>query len=467
MKKIITFLTVFMLAGSLLAQVPQSFNYQAVVRDAGGQIIANTQVGMKISILQGTVDGTAVCIEEFTPTTNDFGLVTLAIGSMNTTDFADIDWSAGPYFIKVELDPAGGTSYGEMGTTQLLSVPYSLHAKTVESITEADPVFGSSIAGGITEVDTANWNNKLESYIETDPVFGASVAAGISGTDTTNWNNKLDAEVDGSVTNEIQTISRTGLTVTLTDGGSYTDSVNVFTGNMKNQNITNLADPVNDQDAASKAYVDALLERINELESQPGIVKDYDNNLYTTIKIGNQVWIAENLKTTHYANGDAIPDGTGAGNIFSETDPEYWFAYDDDLDNVSNYGRLYTWYTVTDSRNVCPDGWHVPTDAEWTELTDYLGGTSISGGKLKETGTTHWNSTNTGATNETGFTALPGGMRNGGGTFYNIGSYGFWWSSTESSTTLSWARSLSYMSTNVYRDGYSKESGYSVRCLRD
>jgi uncharacterized protein (TIGR02145 family) len=117
--------------------------------------------------------------------------------------------------------------------------------------------------------------------------------------------------------------------------------------------------------------------------------------------------------------------------------------------------------------NACPDGWHLPSDAEWTELTDYLGGESVAGGKLKETGTTHWASPNTGATNETGFTALPGGYRFNFGAFSNIGIYGFWWSATESNATHAWYRDMFYGYCNVSRIDYNKEVGFSVRCLRD
>jgi hypothetical protein len=106
-------------------------------------------------------------------------------------------------------------------------------------------------------------------------------------------------------------------------------------------------------------------------------VSDINENTYKVVKIGEQFWMAENLKSTQFANGDEIPNGTGVGDVSGETDPQYWFAYDDDLNNVSSYGRLYTWYTVTDSRNVCPDGWHVPTDNEWTELTTYLDSESM------------------------------------------------------------------------------------------
>ncbi len=118
-------------------------------------------------------------------------------------------------------------------------------------------------------------------------------------------------------------------------------------------------------------------------------------------------------------------------------------------------------------QGVCPTGWHVPSDAEWTELTDYLVGTSDAGGKLKETGTTHWNSPNTSATNETGFTALPGGDRGHGGTFDGVGDTGYWWSATEGSTSNAWYRNMYYDRSNVYRLYGNKELGFSVRCVRD
>ncbi|MCD4736398.1 MAG: hypothetical protein K8R53_10160, partial [Bacteroidales bacterium] len=124
----VTFLLFVMLFS--FGQSPERFNYQAVVRGSGGSLIVNSQVGIKISILQGSTSGTEVCIEEFSPTTNDYGLVILEVGSVNSVDFELIDWSAGPYFVKIELDENGGTAYSEMGTSQLLSVPYALHATT-------------------------------------------------------------------------------------------------------------------------------------------------------------------------------------------------------------------------------------------------------------------------------------------------------------------------------------------------
>ena len=199
MKKIITVCAVLLMTASVFAQAPEKMSYQAVVRDGSNALVTSTAVGMQISILQGSASGTAVYVETQTPTSNINGLVSLEIGSGTVVsgDFTTIDWANGPYFIKTETDPTGGTSYTITGTSQLLSVPYALHAKTAETvtgtITETDPIFGASVASGITGADTTNWNNKLDSYTETDPIFGASVASGITGADTTNWNNKLDS----------------------------------------------------------------------------------------------------------------------------------------------------------------------------------------------------------------------------------------------------------------------------------
>jgi len=188
-----------------------------------------------------------------------------------------------------------------------------------------------------------------------------------------------------------------------------------------------------------------------------------DGNEYNWVQIGDQVWMAENLKYLP----SVVGPGTG-----SQTTPHYYvYGYNGtDVNaakattNYATYGVLYNW---TAAMNACPDGWHLPSDAEWTELTDYLGGTSVAGGKLKETGTTHWASPNTGATNETGFTALPGGSRSNNGTFYNIGNYGRWWSATEIHSNNAWYWGMYYDSSNVSRKNYVEELGFSVRCLRD
>jgi uncharacterized protein (TIGR02145 family) len=195
-------------------------------------------------------------------------------------------------------------------------------------------------------------------------------------------------------------------------------------------------------------------------------VTDNEGNVYKTVTIGTQVWMAENLKATKFKDGTPIPlitDNNEWGNLST---PGYCW-YDNESDTyVQTYGALYNWYTVNTGM-LCPEGWHVPADEEWTILVDYLGGEEVAGGKLKETGTIHWNSPNTGATNETGFTALPGGYRDNDGSFGYIGHSGIWWSSTEYITYNAWARHMYYIGSNVHRSSGGKHSGYSVRCVKD
>jgi uncharacterized protein (TIGR02145 family) len=195
------------------------------------------------------------------------------------------------------------------------------------------------------------------------------------------------------------------------------------------------------------------------------IVIDIDGNQYATVKIGTQVWMAENLKTSKFADGSVIPNVT-ANAAWTQLSTPAWCSYDNNSSNDSIYGKLYNWVTVADSRNVCPTGWHVPADAEWTTLIDFLGGDSIAGGKMKSV--TGWNAPNTGASNESNFSALPGGFRfDFSGVCAAIGDYGSWWSSTESSAINACYRSVSRNSPNVVRICSINKYGRSVRCLRD
>jgi len=208
---------------------------------------------------------------------------------------------------------------------------------------------------------------------------------------------------------------------------------------------------------------------------ETGMVTDIDDNTYQTVKIGNQTWMAENLKVTHYRNGNAIskvPNNT----VWSATSEGAYCNYDNTDSNADIYGSLYNWYAVNDSRNIAPEGWHIPTDEEWKELEMYLGMSQVDvdatgwrgtdeGGKLKHAGTSHWNTPNAGATNESGFTALPGGYRNdtsGDGTFNGLGLSANFWSSTDA-----WTHALNYLNSQVYRNEDYKSPGHSVRCVKD
>jgi uncharacterized protein (TIGR02145 family) len=403
MKKIYSLLASFFFTAILMAQAPQGINYQAVVRNADGSLIENTQVGMRISILQGSATGTAVCEEEFTPTTNAFGLVTLAIGSVNTTDFAAIDWSSGLYFIKVELDPAGGTSYTEMGTSQLISVPYALYAETAESL-----------SGGYSETQNLS--------------------------DVIAINNKANGQ------------------------------------------IKSLTDPTDAQDAATKSYVDAVLLRMLDWQAELG-VKDIDGNEYKAVRMGNQVWMTENLRTTKYSDGTSIPLKVVSDDDWVALNTPGYCWYNDDSATYSNlYGAIYNWYVVNTGK-LCPTGWHVPTDADWTQMENYLikngynyDGTT-SGNKIAKSlaAATGWPaSSNTGVpgntdypaySNKSGFTALPVPCR--GLTFDCCEEFGKWWSATNYDPSAAWLRVIYYDKSYVERDYYLMPAGLSVRCVKD
>jgi uncharacterized protein (TIGR02145 family) len=204
--------------------------------------------------------------------------------------------------------------------------------------------------------------------------------------------------------------------------------------------------------------------------TDPINVSDNDGNVYTVIRIGTQVWMKENLKTTKYRNGDLIETTTPATlDILSEVTPKYQWAYDGDESNIAIYGRLYTWYAATDSRNICPTGWHLPTYPEWETLIASASpeNWNAAGDKLKEAGTTHWLGPNAGATNESGFTALPGGSRYSD-RFNEIGYNGYWWTTLEGySMDAATSIGMGYDMSNLLGYYSSKLTGNSVRCLKD
>jgi uncharacterized protein (TIGR02145 family) len=204
------------------------------------------------------------------------------------------------------------------------------------------------------------------------------------------------------------------------------------------------------------------------LEIGPGTVLDVDGNVYHTVKIGTQEWLVENLKVTHYRNGDTITHANSMTKMTIERGQGTYWNYNnkDSLGNI--YGHLYNFYALTDPRFLAPLGWRVASDSDWTVLSTYLGGDSISGGKMKETGTTHWKSPNIGATNESGFTVLPGGNYNSVTGFFSFLGYGTSiWTSTENDANDAYACALYNNTVAFYHGpGIPKFGGLSVRCVK-
>jgi uncharacterized protein (TIGR02145 family) len=383
MKNLLTIFFIGFVTLSSLAQAPQKFSYQTVVRNASNQLLVGQTVGIKISILQGSANGSAVYAETHTPQTNANGLATLEIGggSLLSGNFANINWGNGPFFVKTETDPNGGNNYTITNTSQLLSVPYALYAAKAPDQQQL-------------------------------------------------------------------TVSFTGDTLYLQNGG-FVIIPGISTANIPISSHTCGASNVHNP---AKTY---------------GTMTDQQGNSYKTIVIGNQEWMAENLKTSIYRNGESI--ATNLTNAEWEntinTQIGAWAFYNNDSQYDCPYGKLYNGYAVADPRHVCPTGWHEPTETELSSLTNYLGGGDIACGKMKSTGVHYWNSPNTFATNESGFSGLPGGHRKYNG-YYEIGEYCYLWSPTDYDG-WSWHLNLSYGSGSSMQYATHKYRGFSVRCLRD
>lgn len=196
-----------------------------------------------------------------------------------------------------------------------------------------------------------------------------------------------------------------------------------------------------------------------------GFITCIDGNTYKTVTIGTQIWMAENLKATKYNDGTSIPNVSNSTAWSQLTTGALCDLYNKSS-NSEIYGKLYNWHAVNTGK-LCPIGWHVPSNEEWSTLIDYLGGESVAGGKLKEIGTTHWSSPNEGATNETGFSALPGGLRGSSGAFGSVVTSTLWWSSTQSDTNNAYYHSVYSWYNSVSKDYHDKGNGFSVRCVRD
>jgi uncharacterized protein (TIGR02145 family) len=505
MKKLLPLIATVFISINLFAQAPQKMSYQAVIRNASNALVTNAPVKMRISILQGNNPGTSVYSELHSATTNANGLVSIEIGegTNKTGTFSSINWGNGTYFLRTETDPNNGTNYTITGTSQLLSVPYALEANNAANARRSDSAkfAGNGLPSGGAQNQIMYWNGT--SWVMLSP--------GSNGQTLTICNGMLTWTTGGVCPPLITTLNCAGATNigTLKPGvaASGVNSVVPYTGgngetyaaqNISSTGVTGLTATlaagtlvngagtlnytITGTPATSGTASFALsiggqsctLSRSVEIT-----VTDASGNTYPTVTIGTQVWMAENLRTTKYRDGSNIPvvtDNTQWANNWNNGNPLQqpmmcWYNNDQATYTANKFGALYNWYAINPAtngnKNVCPTGWHVPTDAEWTTLTTFLGGQNVAGGNMKSTGTQYWSSPNTDATNSSGFSGLPGGFRVSNGVFDNFGLNGNWWSSTETSTVSAWNRRLGYSLGGVYRYDYVKAYGFSVRCVKD
>lgn len=410
MKKIITICAVLLMTASVFAQSPEKMSYQAVVRDGSNNLVTSSAVGMQLSILQGSASGTAVYVETQTPTSNANGLVSVEIGSGTVVsgNFTSINWSNGPYFIKTETDPTGGTSYSITGTSQLLSVPYALHAKTAETvtggITENDPVFSAwdkSTGISITESQISD----LQSYLEL-PTSG-------NAGDMAYWNGTAWVTV-AATTNEGATLQMIGGVPTWI-GGTPPPT----------PNVTN--------PTTGEIWMD------RNLGASQVATSSTDAAAYGDLYQWGRAADGHESRTSGTTSTLATSDTPGHGNFITNGSSSPYDWRNPQNDNL--------WQGVSGTNNPCPSGYRLPTEAEW------------------EAERTSWSSND-----EAGAFASPlklpvaGYRSHHDGMLMNVGSSGSYWSSTVNGTG---ARRLMFGRGGAGMFSYGRALGYSVRCLKD
>ena len=375
MKKLFNLLLCFFVLPQLYAQAPQRISYQAVIRNSSNNLVLNTPVKIRISILQGGATGSEIFSEIHSAITNANGLVSLEIGAggSQTGNVANINWGNNTYFLKTQTDPNNGTNYTITGTTQILSVPYALQA------------------------------------------------------------NNANSAKDG-----INRISNFGDTLVLNDGRKII--------------IPDLSRSNNGSDHFNKNLV-------------YGSVTDVEGNVYKTIKIGTQEWMAENLRVSRFPDGSRgrheIEDNLWRDAIFG--DQMYCYPNDDAADNLL-LGKLYTWEMAS---LACPTGWHLPTDPEWTLLEKNLGGAAVAGFKMKSISSLWYDQNVYPASNSSGFSALPVGYRDVNG-YYTDETLGVWWTATNNGGNFPFYRSADYFVNDLIRGNVlNRRCGLSVRCVKN
>jgi uncharacterized protein (TIGR02145 family) len=475
-----------------LAQAPNKMSFQTVVRNNLGKLVSNKTIGVRLSILKTTSTGTAVYVESHSKTSNVNGLLTLEVGTGTVTSgtFATIDWAQGPYFLKTEMDVNGGTNYSITGVTEFVSVPYALTANSVKTLSNGANVGDMCYWNGTTWVPlNKGVQGQTLTFCDGKPTWaiGGICPGTISALNCSSAINNGTLTATKVANNATSVVTYTGGNAGPYSGQVVTSTgVNGLTATLQAGNFANGAGSLTYTISGTPSTIGTALFSLNlggqmctltrtVIQPTSGYgpnITDLEGNTYKTVYIGSQQWMGENLKTSKYNDGTMIPnitDNTQWANLTTGA----WSYYNNDATNNSKYGKLYNWYAVSSttngSKNLCPTGWHVPTDTEWTVLTDYLGGESIAGGKMKEAGTSSWSNPNTDASNSSLLTYLPGGDRSSEGYFNFFGINGNGWSSSENIILNGWAwcRPLDHNNGAANRKYSTKKNGLSVRCLRD
>ena len=476
MKKIalLSLITIVFIS-NLISQAPNMMSYQAVIWDGSGNLVAEKMVSIKISILQGSVTGTSVFSETHRIQTNVNGLVSLTIGGGTnaTGKIGDINWGAGSYFLKTETDPTGGGNYNIVGTTQLISVPYAMHSNTSNNLNTPTPGLPGQV---LTVAKDGNpiWVSTLPTVVTTNISNVTSNSAVSGGNVLSDGGSPVTARGIVWSTNPNPTVSLSTITNNGNGLGIFSSTLN---GLVSKSTYYARAYATN---SVGTGYGNEISFTTSDITNVMGIpcagtptVKDIDGNSYNTVQIGTQCWTKENLRVSKYRDGSIIPldesggtSGNSSAQIWSNRTTGARTVFGHNPANLALLGYLYNWYAISDPKGLCPSAWHVPSDAEWTTLTTFLGGESVAGGKMKSISTTYWNLSNVAPTNESGFSTLPGGYRVNDGSFNNINLNAFFWSATELDKNDAWHRYLNY-NDNVFVNYFNKSFGASVRCIKD
>ncbi len=525
-----------------IAQPPQKMSYQAVVRNANNELVVNQQIGIKISIIRTAPGSVAVYVETHQVMTNSNGLFSLQVGTGTPapgTDFSTIAWGSDDYYLKSEIDISGGQNYSIVGTEQLISVPYAFYSGGVDySNVDNRPPSGNHTGdilywdaadsswhivpvGSAGQVLTLNPNGIPQWY---STIFNQSAPPTIV-TDTI-------FDITGRVAKVQATIVDPGTTGIISSGVCWSTTSNPSIGNNHTADGTSTGtyiSTINGLTSGTIFYARAYATNsVGTSYGQPisfttpthcGTVTDYDENVYQTIYIGAQCWMKENLRTTHYSNGATISKGVAStSGYYPYAGNKYYYIYNEDNNYAQTYGLLYSWAAVMNGagsssnnpsgiQGICPSGWHVPSNAEWCELENYIepgidvncNSTGYRGSMAKKMAAPqywtayqsnsfapgYWSYDTTGF-NTSGFSGLPGGRyklyyyysshSSNTASFENINNNGYWWSCTMDNDNKIYYRYLDYSNSGVNLTSilntsrtsyYDYHYAYSVRCIKN